>query len=143
MLEFISADAQQDGAGPVLAIIDTTATGKFSTGIPAPMVLQVPGIRGRMFPNGTVPDHLKRDEDEKVDPEAHTWLPRGLGLGFMRKLRSRGQAVKRAPAVNKDFDFKVEVPGNVTCEGEVAGKKGVCFLKVANCELFFVLSLLY
>jgi len=118
-------------------MIDTTGTGKFSTGISAPIILQVPGIKGRMFPNGTVPDHLKRGEDgeEYNEDERHTWLSRGLNI--LDRLRSRGRPVKRAPAVNKDFDFKVEVPANVTCEGEVAGQKGVCFLKVANCKSYF------
>jgi hypothetical protein len=35
-----------DGAGPVDAILDTTATGKFSMGIRLPAVTQVPGENG-------------------------------------------------------------------------------------------------
>lgn len=41
---------------------------------------------------------------------------------------------KRAPRTDLEFPFRVSVPKDVVCKGEVAGQKGVCFLKLANCE---------
>ena len=43
-----------DGAGPLKAIIDPTAKGKFAKGTPAKVVQQVPGKNGNIRPDGTV-----------------------------------------------------------------------------------------
>lgn len=43
-----------DGAGPFKAIIDPSATGKFSKGVRANVTKQVPGKKGNIRPDGTV-----------------------------------------------------------------------------------------
>ncbi|KAF2738348.1 cell surface protein [Polyplosphaeria fusca] len=92
-----------DGAGPISAVIDTTATGAFAQGIHAHVVMNVPGKNGNMRPNGTLPRALH-----------------ALGLA------------KRAANVNLDFPFQVLVPGRTKCGGNVAGQEKVCFMKIAN-----------
>jgi hypothetical protein len=70
-----------DGAGPYQAIVDPTGTGAFSTGTKATVTQQVPGNRGEIEPNGTV-------------PKARRWAS-----SIMR----RAGLMKRAANVNKDF----------------------------------------
>lgn len=43
-----------DGAGPFKAMIDPSATGKFSQGIKAQVTTQVPGNKGNIHPDGSV-----------------------------------------------------------------------------------------
>lgn len=97
-----------DGAGPVSAMIDPTATGAFSTGVKATVMKDVPGNRGNIRPNGQV--------------------PRSLGYWA---LQARS-IVKRAANVNQDFPIAVQVPAGTTCSGTAAGQKNVCFMKIAN-----------
>ncbi|KAG5996237.1 hypothetical protein E4U54_002632 [Claviceps lovelessii] len=95
----------QDGAGPISAIIDPTGTGKFSRGISAKVMTQVPGRKGYIKPN----------KDMK-----------GAGGSRTRRLD------KRAANVNKDFPLKVAIPAGTSCRGSVAGMSDVCLLKLAN-----------
>ncbi|KAF2466559.1 uncharacterized protein BDR25DRAFT_306080 [Lindgomyces ingoldianus] len=92
-----------DGAGPVQAIIDPTATGQFSNGIQANVVTDVPGNNGNIKANGKVPRALQ-------------------ALGLM----------KRAANVNMDFPINIAVPAGTSCTGAVAGQQNVCFMKIAN-----------
>lgn len=96
-----------DGAGPISAVLDPTATGKFSTGVQLSVVEQIPGK------NGWFVDANKQKQQRGL------W-ERAVGI------------VKRAPAVNKDFTFKFSVPAGTTCTGTVAGMTGVCLVKIAN-----------
>ncbi|GAM83034.1 hypothetical protein ANO11243_010200 [Dothideomycetidae sp. 11243] len=93
-----------DGAGPVAAIVDPTGTGKFSTGVPAQIIAQVPGSGGNISPAGTV-------------------RRRGLHSGGL---------VKRADNVNRDYPVSVAIPAGTKCTGIMAGQYNVCFLKIAN-----------
>ncbi|KAL1602696.1 hypothetical protein SLS60_006116 [Paraconiothyrium brasiliense] len=97
-----------DGAGPIKAMIDPTATGQFADGVQANVVTDVPGNRGNIKANGNVP----------------------RGLSFWA-LRARG-LVKRASNVNMDFPINIAVPAGTTCSGTVAGQQNVCFMKIAN-----------
>lgn len=97
-----------DGAGPVQAMIDTTGTGQFASGVKANVVTDVPGNKGNIKANGVVP----------------------RGLDFIA-LRARG-LVKRAANVNMDFPINIRVPAGTTCTGEVAGVQNVCLMKIAN-----------
>ncbi|KAL1596990.1 hypothetical protein SLS60_008572 [Paraconiothyrium brasiliense] len=92
-----------DGAGPIYAVIDTTANGKFSEGIEAEVTQNVPGNKGRIRAGGYVP------------------------YSFPKRLLRR-----RAPVVNPDYPFTIAVPKDVDCKGRVAGKMGVCFVKITN-----------
>ncbi|KAF2630484.1 cell surface protein [Macroventuria anomochaeta] len=97
-----------DGAGPVSAMIDTTGTGAFSTGVQANVMQDVPGNKGNIKANGQVPRSLEH------------WALRARGL------------VKRASNVNQDYPIAVQVPAGTTCSGTVAGQQNVCFMKIAN-----------
>ncbi|KAJ4346716.1 uncharacterized protein N0V89_010648 [Didymosphaeria variabile] len=92
-----------DGAGPIYAVIYTTASGKFSEGIEAEVTQNVPGNRGRIRAGGYVPYSFPK-----------------------RSLR------RCAPVVNLDYPFTVAVPKDIDCKGRVAGKMGVCFIKISN-----------
>jgi Egh16-like virulence factor len=73
-----------DGAGPIEAVVDPTATGQFSQGIKLKATTQVPGNNGNIRPNGKVPrDSIFSRTVERVR--------RGLGIE------------KRAANVNQDF----------------------------------------
>lgn len=97
-----------DGAGPVSAMIDTTGTGAFSSGVKAAVMQDVPGNKGNIKANGQVPRSLEY------------WGLRARGL------------VKRASNVNQDFPVAVQVPAGTTCSGTAAGQQNVCFMKIAN-----------
>ncbi|KAJ4309681.1 hypothetical protein N0V94_008808 [Neodidymelliopsis sp. IMI 364377] len=97
-----------DGAGPVSAMIDPTASGAFSSGVQAAVMQDVPGNKGNIKANGQV--------------------PRGLGYWA---LQARG-LVKRASNVNQDYPIAIQVPAGTTCSGTAAGQQNVCFMKIAN-----------
>jgi hypothetical protein len=86
-------------------MIDTGATGAFSTGVPANVLTDVPGNKGNIKASGKVPRALQ-------------------AMGLM----------KRAANVNQDFPINIEVPAGTTCTGTVAGQQNVCFMKIANCK---------
>jgi len=91
-----------DGAGPIFAVIDTSARGVFAKGVEAKILTNVPGNKGRIRAGGYVP------------------------YSFPPKLR------KRAPNVNLKYPFTIAIPIGTQCSGKVAGKEGVCFMKVSN-----------
>lgn len=95
----------QDGAGPIGAMIDPSATGAFSTGVAANVLVDVPGNKGNIKASGVVPRALQ-------------------AMGLM----------KRAANVNQDFPMTIAVPAGTTCTGTVAGQQNVCFMKIANCK---------
>ncbi|OAF99613.1 uncharacterized protein CC84DRAFT_1075295, partial [Paraphaeosphaeria sporulosa] len=97
-----------DGAGPVQAMIDTTGTGAFASGVQANVVTDVPGNKGNIKPSGKVP----------------------RGLSFVA-LRARN-LVARASNVNMDFPIDIAVPAGTTCTGSMAGLQNVCLMKIAN-----------
>ncbi|KAK4240325.1 hypothetical protein C8A03DRAFT_31551 [Achaetomium macrosporum] len=102
-----------DGAGPIQAVLDPTATGKFSTGIPLTVLEQIPGRNG----NIAAP---------KKQQQRRSLCQRGLeSAGF-------GRIMKRAANVNQSFNFKFSVPAGTTCSGTVASMTRVCLVKIAN-----------
>ncbi|EJT78186.1 hypothetical protein GGTG_03288 [Gaeumannomyces tritici R3-111a-1] len=107
-----------DGAGPIQACIDPTATGTFTNCTMLKVVTQVPGNGGRIkapAKNG------KRD-----GPVAELW-DRAL-----EALHVRGIIKRAAKNVNQDFPMKFEVPAGTTCQGTVEGINNVCLVKIAN-----------
>lgn len=94
-----------DGAGPIQAVIDPTATGSFSNGTLLDTVTQVPGTKG----------NIKAPK-------------RSL---FGRAMESVG-IYKRAANVNEDFPMKFSVPAGTTCSGTINGVSNVCLVKIAN-----------
>lgn len=95
-----------DGAGPIQAIIDPTATGTFSNGTLLETVTQVPGKNGNIA----------------APKQRSLWARTLVSLGIM----------KRAANVNEDFPMSFSVPAGTTCTGTVAGQSNVCLVKIAN-----------
>jgi hypothetical protein len=103
-----------DGAGPIQAVLDPTATGKFSSGVPLTVLEQIPGKNGNI-----------------AAPQKQQQQRRSL---WRRALEGAGRLgiMKRAANVNQSFDFKFSVPAGTTCSGTVASMTGVCLVKIAN-----------
>ncbi|KAB5581046.1 hypothetical protein GE09DRAFT_922411, partial [Coniochaeta sp. 2T2.1] len=100
-----------DGAGGLQAVLDPTATGKFSNGTLLNTITQIPGKNG----------HIKASAKSK----------QGRGL-FARALEKMGGVAKRAANVNEDFPMSFAVPEGTRCEGTVAGVSNICLVKIAN-----------
>jgi hypothetical protein len=97
-----------DGAGPIQAVLDPTATGKFSQGVPLTVLQQIPGTNGNIAPG--------------KKQQRSLWARALAAAGIM----------KRAANVNESFDFKFSVPAGTNCTGTVAGMTNVCLVKIAN-----------
>ncbi|KAH8893845.1 hypothetical protein GQ53DRAFT_100168 [Thozetella sp. PMI_491] len=95
-----------DGAGPIKAVLDPTATGKFSNGTMLTTVTDVPGKNGNIA----------------APKERSLWARALVATGLM----------KRAANVNEDFPMKFSVPAGTTCSGTVNGVSNVCLVKIAN-----------
>ncbi|KAJ4419805.1 hypothetical protein N0V82_004740 [Gnomoniopsis sp. IMI 355080] len=97
-----------DGCGSVSAVLDPTATGKFSEGTKLTTVQDVPGT------NGNCPRSITKKS-------------------FVRDILERsGVITRRATNVNMDFPVTFTLPSNVACSGTVGNVNGVCFVKMAN-----------
>ncbi|KAJ2893090.1 hypothetical protein MKZ38_009063 [Zalerion maritima] len=105
-----------DGAGPLKAVLDPTATGKFGEyGVLLEVLTQVPGKGGNISP---VDDKrwLREEQEEEEEPGSLRWA-------------KRGEAVN----INLDFPMAFKVPDNTQCQGTVDGVEGgVCLVKIAN-----------
>ena len=95
-----------DGAGPIQAVLDPTGTGKFSNGTLLTTETQVPGKGGNIA----------------APKQRSVWTRALVAAGI----------VKRAANVNEDFPMKFSLPAGTTCQGEIAGQKNVCLVKIAN-----------
>lgn len=97
-----------DGCGPVGAMLDTTGTGQFASGVKLTSTADVPGN------NGNCPKSITKKS-------------------FVRDLLERsGVVAKRATNVNKDFNIAFSVPAGTTCTGTVNGQANTCLVKMAN-----------
>ncbi|KAK4170491.1 hypothetical protein QBC43DRAFT_306318 [Cladorrhinum sp. PSN259] len=105
-----------DGAGPLSAVLDATATGKFSDGVLLRPVVQVPGNKGNIDP----PTKKKQNQND----EKRSLLSRAF-----ESLKSKRGGAQN---VNLTFPFKFAVPPGTVCNGTVAGMTGVCLVKIAN-----------
>ncbi|KAJ9148996.1 Cell surface protein [Pleurostoma richardsiae] len=94
-----------DGYGPLQALVDESATGKWSTASDATVTTQVPGNEGN--------------------------APTKRGLVNWAK-NKMGVVSKRAENVNKDYDFAVEIPAGTSCNGTINGISNLCLVKVSN-----------
>ncbi|KAG9242157.1 hypothetical protein BJ878DRAFT_556241 [Calycina marina] len=92
-----------DGCGPLQAIIDSTASSKWSRAVEATVTTDMPGNEG----NCTISKRARR-----------ALVKMGL--------------LKRAQNVNKSFAFTVAIPANTTCTGTASGMTGLCQVKVSN-----------
>ena len=102
-----------DGAGPISAVLDPTATGQFAKGVQLTVVEQIPGDKGNFVA-------------AKTKGQRSVW---GRAVEVVREgvLGRRGAA-----NVNQGFAFAFAVPAGTVCNGTVAGMTGVCLVKIAN-----------
>lgn len=126
-----------DGAGPFKAMVDSGATGAFSSGTEADVTTQVPGKNGNIAPGPLSNNLLRRamwhmglskralnvDSDYVSD---HLTFPYFL-LPWNDGHRPRWKLtwMDRQP-------FAVQVPAGTTCTGTVGTMTNVCLMKVAN-----------
>lgn len=96
-----------DGAGPLQALVDESATGKWSTAKSATVTTQVPGT------NGNIAAASKR------------------GI-YGRLLTKLGLVSKRADNINEDYPFAVEIPAGTSCTGTINDQTGLCLVKLSN-----------
>ncbi|KAL8371073.1 hypothetical protein RB595_001093 [Gaeumannomyces hyphopodioides] len=101
-----------DGAGPVRAVLDTTATGAFSNGVLLNVDQQVPGKNG----------NIRASRNNK-----RTLLERAWDA-----LASTGLIMKRASNVNTDHPVKFTIPAGTKCTGTIKDQNNVCLVKIAN-----------
>lgn len=95
-----------DGAGPLQALIDETATAKWSTALDATVSTQPPGDEGYISPSD--------------------------GSSTKRSRVYGRNLSKRAVNINEDYPFTVEVPAGTTCTGTINGFTNLCLVKVSN-----------
>lgn len=97
-----------DGCGPIKAMLDTTGTGQFASGVALTNTADVVGN------NGNCPKSISKKS-------------------YVRDLlERRGLITKRATNVNMDFNVAFSVPAGTTCTGTVAGQANTCLVKIAN-----------
>ncbi|KAL1850528.1 hypothetical protein Plec18167_002361 [Paecilomyces lecythidis] len=94
-----------DGAGPLEALIDESASGTWSTAKQATVSTQPPGNDGYI-----------------AAPNKKRWV-----MDRMYKPLS-----KRAENVNEDYPFAVEIPAGTSCTGTINGISNLCLVKVSN-----------
>ena len=102
-----------DGAGPLKAVLDPTAKGKFSKGVMLDVITQVPGRGGNIEPQ----DKSNDDDDDNENAKNR-----------LLRWSKRNQAVN----INLDFPMVFRVPNGTTCEGQFDGVENVCLVKIAN-----------
>lgn len=106
-----------DGAGPVQACLDPTATGAFSNCTMLTVEQQVKGTNGNIA------------APKKAGKRS---LPVELWDRALDALEARGLIKRAAKNVNQDFPMKFSVPAGTTCSGSVEGMNNVCLVKIAN-----------
>ncbi|KAH6628057.1 hypothetical protein F5144DRAFT_549425 [Chaetomium tenue] len=130
------------GAGPIHAVLDPSATGRFSEGVRLEVVRQIPGGGGGDDQEGEtaaeagefvssrkpalLPSKVSRRRSSPWARLVDTVL--GTELGRAMRLWRRGAPER----VNQGFEFVFAVPENLTCTGVVASMTGVCLVKIAN-----------
>jgi hypothetical protein len=92
-----------DGAGPYAAMLNADGTGNSWTNIE--VVTQVPGTKGN------------------IQKTQKRW--------WLRALDNMG-LLKRATNINEDYPFKVAIPADTKCTGNIAGQANTCIVKLVN-----------
>ncbi|OKL58668.1 hypothetical protein UA08_06338 [Talaromyces atroroseus] len=97
-----------DGAGPLEALVDESASGKWSKAKSATVTVQPPGDDGYIA------------------------APKESGTSNNKRSRVYGKLSKRAENVNEDYPFAVEIPSGTSCTGTINGISNLCLVKVSN-----------
>ncbi|KAI1324050.1 hypothetical protein F5Y16DRAFT_402808 [Xylariaceae sp. FL0255] len=111
-----------DGAGPLQAIIDPTASGSFSNATDLDVTTQPPGSDGWI----------------DTTPSAAA-LAAGNGRIIERGTRTTKRGASRtvgkrqtATLVDKDYDMEIAIPSGIKCTGTANGQSNLCAVKVSN-----------
>ncbi|KUI71085.1 hypothetical protein VM1G_07072 [Cytospora mali] len=104
-----------DGAGPIEALVDETASAKWSQAKKATVTKQPPGEDGNI-------DAPANSDNDK----------RSLSRMLRRGLVKMGLVQKRAENVNEDYPFEVEIPAGTSCSGTINGISNLCLVKISN-----------
>ncbi|PCG94258.1 Protein of unknown function DUF3129 [Penicillium occitanis (nom. inval.)] len=112
-----------DGAGPYSAIIDPTASGKFSKAVDMEVTTQVPGKGGWI---DTTPS-----EAALAAGHGHIIQKRATRTFERRASRTRGKR-ETATLVDKDYTLEIAIPSSVTCSGTANGQSNLCAVKISN-----------
>lgn len=92
-----------DGAGPYKAMLNADGTGQ--SWVAMDVETQVPGTKGKIQKS-----------------EKRAWARALQAVGIM----------KRATNINEDYPFKVNMPADATCTGNIAGQANTCLVKLVN-----------
>lgn len=103
-----------DGCGPLEALVDASASAKWSTATKATVSTDMPGTAGEC------PTSLDSGTDNKIKRMA------------TRALVKMGLITKRAKNVNKDYSFSVAIPAGTTCTGTIGDQSNLCLVKMSN-----------
>ncbi|CAN8095884.1 unnamed protein product [Discula destructiva] len=105
-----------DGCGPLEALIDDSASAKWSTAAKATVSTEMPGT------DGDCPSSLANDSGDQNK----------IRRMATRALAKMGLVAKRADNVNKDYDFSVAIPAGTTCTGTIGDQSNLCLVKISN-----------
>lgn len=107
-----------DGCGPVDALIDATASAKWSTAVKATVDTTMPGTAG------DCPAALSNNSGNQNKNKL-------LRLA-RRSLAKMGLVARSAANVNKNYDFSVAIPAGTTCTGTIGDQENLCLVKLSN-----------
>ena len=105
-----------DGCGPLEALIDTSASAKWSTAAKATVSTDMPGTAGNC------PAALSNDSGNQNK----------IRRMATRALVRMGLVAKRADNVNKDYSFSVAIPAGTSCTGTIGDQSNLCLVKMSN-----------
>lgn len=112
-----------DGAGPFTAIIDPTASGKFSSAVDMEVTTQVPGEGGWI--DTTPSDAALAAGNGKIIERSAS---RTIGMRVSRTVNKR----QTATLVDRDYNLQIAMPAGTTCTGTSNGMSNLCAVKISN-----------
>lgn len=107
-----------DGCGPLEALIDESASAKWSTASAAAVSTDIPGTAG------ACPSSLANRNDSGTQNKLRRMASRALA--------KMGLIAKRADNVNMDYGFLIAIPAGTSCVGTIGDQDNLCLVKVSN-----------
>ncbi|KAK6216271.1 18S rRNA (guanine1575-N7)-methyltransferase [Pestalotiopsis sp. IQ-011] len=114
-----------DGAGPFVAIVDPTASGKFSAATDMEVTTQVPGEGGWI--DTTPSDAALAFGNGKTVVKKHA--SRTIGNKKATRTANKRQT---ATLVDRDYNLQIAMPAGTTCTGTYNGMSNLCAVKISN-----------
>ncbi|KAH8660496.1 hypothetical protein BX600DRAFT_57191 [Xylariales sp. PMI_506] len=116
-----------DGAGPYTAIVDPTATGKFSAAVDMEVTTQVPGEDGWI--DTTPSDAALAAGNGQIIQRWTSRVSRTFGGRIPTRTTPKRQT---ATLVDKDYNLQIAMPAGTTCTGTANGLSNLCAVKISN-----------